>query len=374
MIRSERTWQKTLVGLGIALGVGAGCSQNDDSRALLADLERAGASSARPKEADTAEVNPRLLRRFEPLRKRFDAAANPSTPARVALGRMLYYEKRLSKAHDLSCNSCHDLARYGVDGEAKSPGHRGQRGARNSPSVYNAAGAFVQFWDGRSPDVEAQAAGPILNPVEMAAPNGEHVVRVLRSMPAYVTAFESAFPGEKAPVTLDNVGRALGAFERGLTTRARWDDYLEGKKDALTPAEVDGLKTFTNVGCMVCHTGELLGGSTYQKVGAVAAWPNQADPGRFEVTKNEADRMVFRVPSLRNVSKTAPYFHDGSGATLPDAVRKMGKHQLGVELTDREVAAIVTWLDSLTGDIPSAYIAPPELPPSGASTPKPDPR
>lgn len=374
MIRLSKTWRETLIGLCLVLGGSSGCSQTDDSRALLADLERAGAKAARPKEVDTVEVNPRLLRRFEPLRKRFETASNPATPARVELGRMLYYEKRLSKAHDLSCNSCHDLARYGVDGEAKSPGHRKQRGARNSPSVYNAAGAFVQFWDGRSPDVEQQATAPLLNPVEMAAPNGEHVVRVLRSMPAYVTAFANAFPGEKEPVTFDNVGRAIGAFERGLTTRARWDDYLEGKKDALTPAEVNGLKTFTNVGCMVCHTGELLGGSMYQKVGAVVAWPNQADPGRFEVTKNEADRMVFRVPSLRNVAKTAPYFHDGSAQALPEAVRKMGKHQLGIELSEREVAAIVTWFDSLTGDLPMAYVAQPTLPPDGPNTPKPDPK
>jgi cytochrome c peroxidase len=172
-------------------------------------------------------------------------------------------------------------------------------------------------------------------------------------------------------VTFDNVGKALGAFERKLTTPSRWDDYLRGNQNALTGPEVEGLKVFTNVGCMVCHTGEFVGGAMYQKVGVVDPWPNQKDQGRFEVTKQEVDRMMFKVPTLRNVAKTAPYFHDGSVATLDAAVRTMGRHQLGLKLSDREVASIVAWLGSLTGKLPEDYIEEPALPPSSGTTPAP---
>jgi len=355
------------------LGLGA-CDRGDDSKELLKALENAGVKPAQAAQAPANGVNPRLLRRFAPLRPRIDIDTDKALPARVDLGRMLYFDKRLSKNHDFSCNSCHGLERYGVDNEVTSLGHRRQRGARNSPTVYNAAGLMAQFWDGRANTIEEQALGPILNPVEMAMPDGAQVVRVLKSMPEYVEAFEKAFPEEKKPVRFENVGRAIGAFERGLSTPSRWDEYLQGNTRALSEAEVDGLKAFSNLGCMVCHTGESVGGSMYQKVGAVIPWPNQSDPGRFAVTKNEADRMVFRVPTLRNVARTAPYFHDGSAKTLPEAVRMMGKHQLGVDLSETETASIVAWLDSLTGSLPSAYIKEPTLPPSTASTPKPDPR
>jgi cytochrome c peroxidase len=311
----------------------------------------------------SADFNPRLLRRFLPVRARIDAEGRPASDELVALGRTLFYDKRLSKNRDLSCNSCHKLDAYGVDGEATSPGFGGQRGGRNSPTVYNSAGYFAQFWDGRASDVEAQAKGPILNPIEMAMPDEQSVVLRLKAIPGYVSAFQRAFPGESAPVTYDNVGRAIGAFERGLTTPSRWDSYLKGDKSALSPAEVDGLKLFTNVGCMVCHTGEFLGGNSYQRAGAVEPWPNQTDEGRAAVTKNAADRMMFKVPTLRNIAKTAPYFHDGSAKTLDVAVRMMGKHQLGLELEDGEVRSIVTWLGSLTGELPMSYIAVPTLPP-----------
>ncbi|HEX6766084.1 MAG TPA: cytochrome c peroxidase [Polyangiaceae bacterium] len=374
LLRRSRTRLAPLVALGAAVGLSA-CSRGDDSKELLKALENAGVKQAQAAESPQQNaVNPRLLRRFAPLRPRVDIDVDKALPARIDLGRMLYFDERLSKNHDLSCNSCHGLERYGVDNEVTSPGHRGVRGARNSPTVYNAAGLFTQFWDGRATTVEEQAAGPLLNPVEMAMPDGAHVVRVLKSMPGYVEAFEKAFPEVPAPVTFENVGRAIGAFERGLTTPSRWDEYLQGNSRALSEAEVEGLKAFTNLGCMVCHTGEFVGGSMYQKVGAVTPWPNQADPGRFAMTKNEADRMVFRVPTLRNVARTAPYFHDGSAKTLPEAVRLMGKHQLGIELGDAETASIVAWLDSMTGALPTAYIKEPTLPASTPATPKPDPR
>lgn len=206
-----------------------------------------------------------------------------------------------------------------------------------SPTVYNAAGHLTQFWDGRASNVEEQAKGPIINPVEMAMTNGDEVVRMLRGIPGYVDAFANAFPGEPSAMSYDNLGHAIGAFERGLVTPGRWDSYLEGNSKALTSEEVEGLKVFTNVGCMVCHTGEFLGGGSCQRAGAVEPWPNQSDEGRFGVTKDPADRMMFKVPSLRNVARTGPYFHDGSAKTLGQAVRMMGKHQLGLELSEPEI-------------------------------------
>lgn len=361
MSKSTSSWVFLVVGGTLFPGCGnggPGSAEQTPPGAVAAPAAKATASA----EAST-EFNPRLLRRFAPLRERMDAASGPASDELVALGRALYFDKRLSRNRDVSCNSCHKLDAYGVDGESTSPGDEGQRGGRNSPTVYNSAGYFAQFWDGRSPDVEQQAKGPILNPIEMAMPNEKAVVSRLQTIPGYVRAFERAFPKESSPVTYDNVGRAIGAFERGLTTPSRWDKYLRGDKAALDAAEVEGLKVFTNVGCMVCHTGELLGGNSYQRAGAVEPWPNQTDEGRAGVTKNAADRMMFKVPTLRNIAKTAPYFHDGSAKTLDVAVRMMGKHQLGLELEDGEVRSIVTWLGSLTGELPMAYIAPPVLPP-----------
>jgi cytochrome c peroxidase len=344
----------------------AGCdnSPKEPERAAVTPATVAPVASLPAEDTTTAKgFNPRLLRRFTPLRARLDATNEAPSDELIALGRMLYFDSRLSRNRDLSCNSCHRLNAYGVDGEATSPGDSGQRGGRNSPTVYNAGGYFAQFWDGRAADVEEQAKGPILNPIEMAMPNAAAVVSRLQAIPGYAPVFARAFPNEKSPVNYDNVGRAIGAFERGLTTPSRWDSFLTGDKSALSEREVDGLKTFTNVGCMVCHTGELLGGNSYQRAGAVEPWPNQKDPGRSAVTKSDADRMMFKVPTLRNVTKTAPYFHDGSAPTLDVAVRMMGQHQLGLELTNEEVQSIVVWLDSLTGTLPTAYIAEPSLPP-----------
>jgi cytochrome c peroxidase len=356
----------------------AGCGQADNSAEVALELSGgakpvvAAAAAAAPAASESAQkaFNPRLLRRFVPARATI-ADVEPD-PAKIELGRMLYHEKRLSKSQELSCNSCHQLDRYGVDSEPTSKGHNGQRGGRNAPTVFHAAGHFGQYWDGRASTIEEQALGPILNPIEMAAPNEKYVVQVLSSMPPYVAAFKKAFPGEKDPISFVNVGRAIGAFERKLTTRARWDDYLEGKTSALSDKEVEGLKLFTNLGCMGCHTGEFLGGSMYEKVGAVQPWPGQKDQGRYDLTHRDGDRMLFKVPTLRNISETAPYFHDGSAATLQEAVGMMGKHQLGLQLDSAEVDAIVTWLNSLKGELPTSYIASPELPPSTANTPKPD--
>jgi cytochrome c peroxidase len=310
------------------------------------------------------EFNPRLLRRFRALRA--SLGTGKPNEAEVNLGRMLYFEKRLSTNGTLSCNSCHPLGSYGADGESTSLGHDGKRGGRNSPTVYHAAGYFAQFWDGRAANVEQQAKGPILNPVEMGMKDAAQVEAVLEAIPAYRAAFKAAYPKDAEPVSYDNLGRAIGAFERGLVTPARWDKYLGGDKTALSKEETEGLRVFTNVGCMVCHTGEFVGGSMFAKVGVVEPWPNQKDQGRYEVTKNDGDRMSFKVPTLRNIEKTAPYFHDGSAKTLDEAVRAMGRHQLGLDLAPTEVSSIVSWLKTLTGELPTEYIAAPKLPGSSA--------
>jgi cytochrome c peroxidase len=334
-------------------------SQGAPTPAAPAAAARASAQAA----ARSGEVNPRLLRRFKPVRESLASTAEaPPTKEMVDLGRMLFFDKRLSRDHDLSCNSCHNLDHYGVDNEATSLGAKGARGRRNSPTVFNAAGHFTEFWDGRATNVEEQAKGPILNPAEMAMPSAEAVVDRLVKIPGYAPLFHAAFPKDASPITYANVGLAIGAFERGLVTPSRWDKYLAGDHGVLNAQEITGLKLFTDLGCMTCHTGEFVGGSMFQKVGVVAKWPNQQDLGRFEVTHLESDRMLFKVPSLRNVAKTAPYFHDGSAKTLEQAITMMGRHQIGEELSADDVASIAAWLGALTGELPGSYIAAPQLP------------
>jgi cytochrome c peroxidase len=310
------------------------------------------------------------LEQFAPLPEVMASASNPVTEEKVELGRMLYYEPRLSRAQDVSCNTCHPLTRYGADGDPVSSGFKGQKGNRNAPTVYNAAGHFVQFWDGRAPDVEEQAKGPVMNPVEMAMPSEALAVAVLESMPDYVGAFQKAFPGEKQPVTFDNMAKAIGAFERKLVTPSRWDRYLRGEENALNRGEKAGLKKFVAAGCAACHNGAYVGGEQYQKLGIVQPWADSSDPGRYTVTKSDADRLLFKVPSLRNIEKTAPYFHNGSVGSLEQAVQLMARHELGKDLDPADTTAIVTWLKTLTGKIPRDYIREPKLPKSTSTTPK----
>lgn len=316
---------------------------------------------------DTAKAS------FKPLPKQFDTKDNAITADKVALGKLLFFDTRLSKNHDVSCNSCHDLAKYGVDGEQFSTGHKKQKGGRNSPSVYNAGSHIAQFWDGRAGTLEDQAKGPVLNPVEMALKDGPAVEAMLKSIPGYPPLFAKVFGGEKdSSVTFDNMAKAIGAFERTLVTPSRFDKYLGGDEKALTDAEKKGLSTFISAGCLGCHMGEGVGGAMFQKLGLVAPVPGLKDLGRFEATKKDTDKFFFRVPSLRNVAKTAPYLHDGSLKTLPETVVFMGKYQLGKELKKDEVDSIVTFLNALTGELPKD-IAPPKALPSGKATPKPDP-
>jgi len=298
---------------------------------------------------------------FGTMPKVMASDTNPITEEKVVLGRMLYYDPRMSASGDISCNSCHLLDEFGVDGEATSPGHDGSFGTRNSPTVYNAALHIAQFWDGREPDVEAQAKGPILNPVEHGMGADEDVEAIIKGIPGYAPLFAAAFPGEDDPITFDNIAKAIGAFERKLVTRGRWDRWLVGDGSALTKQERRGLETFMEVGCTTCHMGPNLGGNLYQKLGLIEPYET-ADLGRFEATGNEAEKYFFKVPALRNVAETAPYLHDGSIETLDEIVDIMMKHQLGKTATPEQKADMIAFMTALTGNLPTDYIAEPELP------------
>ena len=358
----EMPWLRRVVVLGSML-VLAACGSTDRS-SVPAEASKGGGP-------DIDRTRTRATAMLGALPMEAASEANPVTEAKVELGRMLYYDPRLSKNHDISCNSCHQLDAYGVDGEATSPGHRGQRGGRNSPTVYNAALHVAQFWDGREPDVEAQAKGPVLNPIEMAMPSEEAVVAVLESIPGYPPLFAAAFPDSQG-ITYDDMARAIGAFERRLITPGRLDAFIEGDDDALSPAELAGLDQFLTVGCTTCHRGALVGGGLYQKLGLIKPYPTE-DPGRQAVTGQAVDLYKFKVPSLRNIAQTGPYLHDGSVAELDEMVRLMGEHQLGRTLSDEQVASLVTFLGALTAGVDEAYIARPELPASGPNTPPADP-
>lgn len=310
---------------------------------------------------------------FSPLPARANNPSNPTSTEKVALGRALFFDTRLSKNQDISCNSCHLLDKFGVDNEKTSPGHKGQRGDRNSPSVYNAATHFSQFWDGRAADVEEQALGPILNPVEMAMPSEAAVVTVLTSIPGYKDMFAAAFPGESDPITYANVGKAIGDFERGLITPAPFDDFMGGNTSALAADALQGLQLFIDAGCVQCHTGPNLGATMYQKLGSVKEYSTE-DVGRFKITNNEADKKAFKVPGLRNVTKTAPYLHDGISTTLDDVLNVMAEYQTAKgKLDDDERRYLTAFLESLTGKIDAEYTRKPELPESGPKTPAADP-
>lgn len=288
-----------------------------------------------------------------------DAAENPdniTSAEKVELGKTLYFDKRLSKDNTQSCNTCHDLNTFGVDNKSFSEGNDGELGGRNSPTTLNAALHIAQFWDGREPDVEAQAGGPILNPVEMAMPSEQVVVERLSGIDEYVSLFAKAFP-EDPFITYDNLKKALGAFERKLITPSKFDDYIAGNDDALNKKEKTGLQTFINSGCVACHSGNLLGGNMYQKFGLFGNYwdytkSEKIDNGKHEVTKNETDKYFFKVPSLRNIEKTAPYFHDGSVQELDEAIRIIAKVQVNKDLTVKETGEIIDFLKTLTGEVP----------------------
>jgi len=294
---------------------------------------------------------------FQPLPDNAPKDNNALTPEKIALGKKLYYDKRLSKNETISCNDCHNLETYGVDNEATSKGDDGEFGDRNSPTVLNAALHFVQFWDGRAEDVEEQAGGPVLNPIEMGIPDEDFLIERLSKIDEYGQMYANAFPGEDKPLSYVNTQKAIGAFERTLLTPSPFDDFLNGDYSALSDDQKAGLKSFMEVGCTTCHTGSLLGGNMYHKFGLFSDYwehtgSEKVDEGRFAETGNEVDKFMFKVPSLRNVEKTFPYYHDGSVDNMNEAIQIMAITQLNKDLTDIEVKNIGEFLKSLTGEIP----------------------
>ncbi len=265
---------------------------------------------------------------------------------KIFLGQKLYFDKRLSINNTQSCASCHQLDNggSGADGLKTAVGALGIIGERNSPTVLNAGFHVAQFWDGRAPDLKAQAKGPILAHGEMAMPSESAVLKKLKEDHDYVTAFNIVY---RDGMTYDNLADAIAAFERTLITRDRFEDFVGGDYKALSTEEQEGFGTFMNLGCGACHGGATFGGKMFMKLGTVNAYPTK-DLGRYNVTKQESDKYVFKVPSLKNVALTAPYFHDGSVPTLEEAVEKMAYHQLGRELSKTETKSIVSFLNTLS--------------------------
>ena len=297
-------------------------------------------------------------------------AFKPKNPAMVELGKKLYFDPRLSKSGFISCNSCHNLSMGGTDNLETSIGHNWQQGPINAPTVLNSSMNMAQFWDGRAKDLKEQAGGPIANPGEMAFTH-ELAVDVLNSIPAYRAEFKKVFGKDKA--NIDMVTDAIAAFEETLVTPdSRFDKWLKGDKKALTKTELEGYKLFKDSGCVACHNGPAAGGTSFQLMGVVEPYKSTSPvEGRSAVTGKDADRFNFKVPTLRNVEMTYPYFHDGEATTLEQAVDTMGRLQLGRTYSKDEIAKIVAFLKTLTGEQPK--IALPILPPSSNATPRPNP-
>jgi cytochrome c peroxidase len=311
------------------------------------------------------EIGARVRSTFQPMAEVVENPDNPITPAKVKLGKMLYYDNRLSKNNTQSCNTCHNLATFGVDNENLSEGDNGGLGDRNSPTVYNAAFHTTQFWDGRASDVEEQAGLPILNPVEMDIPSEAFLMERLSKTTLYPPLFAEAFPEASHPMTFENLMKAIAAFERTLVTPSRFDEYLKGNASVLTLEEKEGLKTFMEVGCTTCHMGSQLGGNMFQKFGVYEDYwthtkSDPIDEGRAKETGQAADQYMFKVPGLRNIVHTAPYFHDGSVEDLGEAIRIIAKVNLNKDLTDEQVAQMLSFMGALTGEINEEWTTVPE--------------
>jgi cytochrome c peroxidase len=307
---------------------------------------------------------------FKPLPSTIPSVAdNPITAEKIELGKMLFFDPRISASGVFSCYSCHNLTTGGDDNLETSIGHGWQAGPRNSPTVLNAVFNIAQFWDGRAEDLKAQAKGPVQAGVEMAN-TPANVEATLSSMPQYVSMFDASFDDG---VSFDNFAKAIEAFEATLITPAPFDSYLNGDADALTDVQKAGLQTFIDKGCIACHSGTNLGGEGYYPFGLIekpgAEVLPEGDKGRFAVTETVDDEYVFRAGPLRNIALTAPYFHSGKVWDLRVAVQIMAESQLGEELSDEETDQLVAFLGSLTGSVPE--IVTPVLPPETATTPRP---
>ena len=330
--------------------------------------EKAKVEEVSTEEKESARYDATLkdkLNVFKPLPVTSVKEENPTSDAQVKLGHVLYFDDRLSENNTISCNSCHNLETSGVDNLSFSPGTEGNLGGRNSPTTLNAALHKSQFWDGRAKDVEEQAGMPILNPVEMNIPSEEYLIDKLSAIDLYKDLFAKAYPNDENPITYQNLRDAIGNYERKLLTPSRFDAYLKGDMSALSLQEKQGLASFIGTGCIQCHIGEALGGSMIQKFGKYEDYwkltkSEKIDKGLGDLTGNEDDNYKFKVPSLRNVAGTAPYFHDGSVKDLGEAVKIMAKVQLDYKISSREVENIVAFLNALTGEIPAEYASKPK--------------
>jgi len=304
---------------------------------------------------------------FGPLPQAMTSEKNPITPEKVKLGKILFYETRISVDGTVSCARCHPFGLYAADGLKKSIGNNCKVNPRNAPTILNAAGQISAHWIGNRTDVEDQAKQAVIGPPSFGMPSYEAVENKLKEIRGYMDLFKKAFPADNNPITVDNFSKSVGAFERTLVTPSAFDAFVKGDRTALTASQKRGLKAFIEIGCMTCHSRAYFGGQMYQKFGIVEPYwkytkSEPIDEGRYVVTKNETDKYVFKVPIHRNVARTAPYFHDGSIDKLEDAVWIMGKIQLGKDLNKTQVEEVVTFLKSLTGKIPEDALKVPLLP------------
>lgn len=307
---------------------------------------------------------------FQPLPKDMATPEFPITPELAELGRVLFFDPRLSLDGTVSCARCHQPSLYGTDALPKSVAVENRSNPRNAPTILNAALQFAAHWYGDRTSVEDQAAKSFLGKASFGNPDFASVEAKIKAVPSYEGMFAKAFPGEKDPVTQHNCGRAIGAYERTLVTPSPFDSYLKGDIADLSAAAKAGLTEFLAAGCASCHDGASVGGGTFKKFGIIADYwaatgSREVDKGRYNVTNDKADEYVFKVPGLRNVSMTPPYFHDGSVATLAQAIRLMADLQTGKKLSDPQVESMVQFLEALTGELPANFAMPPTLPPAG---------
>jgi cytochrome c peroxidase len=337
-------------------------------RAIVAGTVAALASSS-----SVAADNVALLKQaqeiFRPLPKDVTAPATDAMKDQIALGRLLFFDPRITVDGNMSCATCHQPALYGTDGRPTSIGVKQRPHPRNAPTILNSGMNIIVHWRGDRESLEDQVIKALGSPITNGQPDIGAALDRLKRIPGYAPLFKAAFPGDAAPLNVENVASAISAYERTLATPAPFDAYLAGNVDALSPSARTGLETFIKTGCSACHSGVGIGGSMYQKFGMVedywaATGSRTVDKGRADVTNDPADLYVFRVPSLRNVAMTAPYFHDGSVATLPEAVSVMARVQLGLKPSEQEVDDIVSFLKSLTGELPPEFATVPILPPA----------
>lgn len=322
--------------------------QKMNNLSTLVFIMMVASSYSSPVFASTHDI---ALSFFSPLPQAMPKSEK-DTQAKINLGKRLYFETALSVNNTQSCNSCHNInnGAAGVDHLTVSIGALGELGSRNAPSTWNAGFHVAQFWDGRAKTLEQQAIFPLLNKKEMAMPSIDFVIERLIDN-NYLPIFRDAFTDEEAPINIKNISTALAAFQRTLISRDRFDDFLAGDNDAISQREKEGMLVFINKGCVACHNGAVLGGQLFMKMGIVHAYPNVSDRGLAQVTKNSADSYFFKVPSLRNILNTAPYFHDGAAITIEQAIQQTGWHQLGIKLSEEEVIAIKYFFKTLDNQV-----------------------